>query len=162
MIDKLSPKQKKHRSIGVIVFGWSEIVIGLLGSIMFLFSLHWVGFNAFFLIKTSIEGVFTVGIDFNRLFLGSLYCLMTIPFVVILFLGAGTLQCRPYARRRNMFFLPFLLVSVVMFALIGFPVTESIMNQKSWLVTIIPLCFFSLFKIWFFNRPNIKKQFSRD
>jgi len=161
-MDKLRGKPKKHRSIGVIVFGWAEIIIGLLGSIMFLFSLHWVAFNAFFLIKTSIDGVFTVGIDFDRLFLGSLYCLMTIPFVVILFLGVGTLQCKAYARRRNMFFLPFLLVSVVMFALIGFPVTEGIMNQKSWLVTIIPLCFFSLFKIWFFNRENVKKQFCRE
>jgi hypothetical protein len=151
----------QKRSKGVTIFSVIEILLGISGSILFFMSVQWVALNGFYLISTSIDKVFTVGVNPEALTLGFMYCIMTLPFAIILISGIYTLRLRSWARKINFIFLPPLLFSVSTFAYFGFPLFGKIIKWKSFFITVIPLFVLTVLKIWYFTRPKVKQQFLR-
>ena len=150
----------EKRSLGLTLFCWAEILIGIAGSILFVFSLDWSSVRSFYLISTHIENVYTVGVDFDMLALGFLYCAMTFPFVVILFLGVFSWQRRPWARKINIIVVPALAAGIGLFALVGLSLFGEAMKWRSFFIVMIPLCLFSIVKVWYLTRPRVKERFT--
>lgn len=151
----------KHKlSKELAVFGVAQIIFGIAGSILFLMSLDLVSLSSFYIFKTPIEEVFTIGIDFKKLAIGALYCLMTFPFVLIFLCGIGILCLRRWARKVSLIGLPVLLSSIYIFAYGIYFSIRGAMNWRSFSMTIQPLTIFVLFSMWFLTRPKIKRQFN--
>ena len=152
---------RDRKSVSLTIFAWIEILIGATGSLLFMVSLDWSSLSSFHLIKTGINGVYTIGIDFQALTWGVLCCLVTFPFVIILILGAGTLLLKPWARLANIILIPILAASIPVFIWIGLPFFKNVTESIYFWILVIILYVFTFFKIWFLARPAIKEQFER-
>ena len=147
---------KKKRSVGVMIFGWLEVFIGTVGGVFFLFSLNLL-FSSLYYFDTYIPGVNTVGIDFNVFDLGSLYCFLALPYVVIFFLGIGILLLKPLARKISVFLPLFILIDGCFFI---YFFSDKAKKLATFLILFVPLFILSLSAMYFFTRPRIKEQFS--
>jgi hypothetical protein len=149
----------KKASKGVRIFSYIEILMGMAGSVLFFYSVHWLLTRSFYFIKTNLEQVYTIGVDFDTLYQGIWYCLLTFPFPVILILGAYTLKLHRWARKGNIIFVPLLLAAILVFLYINFSAYEKTLKWKSFFITVIPLTVLAIFKVWFLTRHKIKQQF---
>ena len=152
---------EKKRSLGITVFALIEMSLGIIGSVLFLQSINWMVMKSFLPIKTNIDKVFNIGVNFEMLFLGLLYSAMTFPFIIILLSSIYTLKLRSWARKLNFIALPPLIIIVSTFAYMGFPLFGAIVRWKSFLITIIPLAVLTAAKIWYFTRPKVREQFTK-
>lgn len=147
---------KKKKSVGITILGWLEIFIGLAGSVFFLFSLNLL-FGSLYYLGTHIPGVSTVGIDFDMFDLGSLYCFLTFPYLVIFFLGIGILLLKPLARRISLVLPIFILIDGCLFF---YFISGKAKKLAAFLILFVPLFILSLSARYFMNRSSIKEQFS--
>jgi hypothetical protein len=146
-------------SVRLMLFGWVETVLGLAGSILFLYSLDWFSFSSFHFFETNIEKVYTIGVNVEQLSWAFFYGTMTFPFVVMLVCGIGTMKRRRWARKINLLLLPPLVVVIYIFAYAIFSYFKTGIPWKPFCLTVVPLTFFTLFELIFLTRPEIRGQF---
>ena len=138
-----------------MIFGWLEVFIGAAGSAFFLLSLNLL-FSSLYYLSTHMQGVHTIGINFNILDLGVLYCLLTFPYVVIFILGIGILLLKPLARRISLFLPLFILIDGWLFI---YFLSDKAKHLKSFIILFIPLLILCLSAMYFFARHKVKEQF---
>ncbi len=146
--DLVSEPGKK--SLGIIIFGWVEILIGGLGTIGFTLCLFTV-FSDF----VHPVGVFLAIIPSYFLSLSPLFLLG----------GIGVVRFKPWGRKINLIVIPILSLLLVLL-----PYTEHFFRTlpfnfvfevvKPFTPVAIPfVLFLILLVVWFFNRPKVKQQF---
>ena len=147
-----STSSPRRRSVGVTILALVEIVLGVLGALLF--------FNCvlLFLREFGRSSACFLSID-----LSILYGAMTLPFVFILTSGIGMLALKDWARKMNIFVVPlaFLLTAAFLsFGAIGEISKGNLCGGLSTiLVMFIPLCIIFFLKIKFLTCPKVKKQF---
>lgn len=99
---------RKKRLSGITVIGVSEIILGLAGCVVFLSAIGVYFANAF----SGIEFGFTKD-SYAMMRLSTFMGIATIPFVLILITGIGTLNLRPWARKINIFVIPLMVIPIV-------------------------------------------------
>ena len=147
------------RSKGVAAFGWFDIFSGCLGGVFFMMSIDYI-LKSLHYLNTHIPYVYTIGVNLQRFDAGVLYCAMTFPYIIILFLGVGILQLSELARRIKVkLLLPFILVDGAFFIYITYVVLNKKVRWDSFFMLFSPLVLISIWGILFLSKPQVKKQF---
>jgi hypothetical protein len=157
---------EKKRLVGVTVVGWAEIIIGLLGTIVFamcLFSLFWIA------IKATHEGEETMGL------LGvipGLFFTAISPLFLFGGGGIGIIKLKSWGRKINLIVIPIFTLLLAESVHIGRvleakhyiknnPAISLFVSLGSWsLGIIIPVIFFLILPIFLYlTLPKVKEQF---
>ena len=147
------------RSRAVAIFGWLNVFAGSLGSIFFMMSIDYI-LKSLHYMNTHIPNVYTVGVNLQHLDAGILYCAMTFPYVIILFLGIGILYLSEFSRRIKVkLLLPFILVDGAFFIYVSYIILNKGVRWTSFLTLFVPLVFLSSCGVYFFSRSGVKEQF---
>jgi hypothetical protein len=147
------------RPTSVILFSLFEIFLGIAGTTLFMLSLDWSSIQGFHFIKTAFPDVYTLGFNIAALSLGMLYCLATLPYVLMFVAGIGVFALRPWAIKINLVIIPGLWILVVIFAFLGFPFFGYAVKWLGFCLVTGASLIFILFSVWFLTRPQVKQQF---
>ncbi len=98
----------KKRLSGITVISISEIILGVSGCVVFLSAIGVYFANAF----SGIEFGFTKD-SYSMMYLSVCLGIATMPFVLILITGIGTVNLRPWARTINIFVIPLIVIPII-------------------------------------------------
>ena len=141
----------KKRSVGITLLGWMEITIGIIGTLIFLYSLTGAA-------RIILSGLFDSDNNggMTASFVGGVFIFLALLFLPMPFLlcaGIGILRLKSWARKVNIFVMPPLTFSLLLLNLIPGVGSDFL------LATIFSALLLGLLPILFFNIPEIKVQF---
>ncbi len=149
---------EKHASKGILFLGWSEIILGGIGTVVFILSLIQIRDYRLHPDQISECGAAVV----------AMITMISFPSPLLLLLGIGFIKLKAFARLLNFALIVFiLLVSIfVLFYYISslmtwVPQEEIGVYKRAMILDIAILLFFILPLFIFINHPKIKKQFQR-
>ncbi len=156
----------KNKSTGLTIFGWYQILIGAVGSIptigafgVYLRILYRRLTNG----SEPFSGAPVPGLgDSFTLALYQQASMCTFALVFLLISGILTLRLSPFARRINIYLLPFLLILQAVYAIASASEWKLFDNNTDFFLTygIVGLLLgVALFQRWFFTRPQVKARF---
>jgi len=128
---------------GIKVVGYTQSILGALGTMLALF----------ILIGSLIAGFFAEG-EQQMGFLGIMALPLFIPFPIILIPGLGVLMLRPWARKMQVIMSSIVLALTTLMSLAVFSRRD--WAAFLWLLGLMALCGFL---IYYFSHPKVKRQF---
>jgi len=147
---------EKKMSKGITALAIIEEIIGLLGSLLFIFMV--------FMYMSSLSDKSgnpenQIAIDVAK---GSMYFLW--PFLLIFFSGIGIYKLKLWAWLMNVYVIPLILLGVYFFGWARiFDIKRFIeLWRNNWQLTLLmlgPIVIFIIAEAWFLTRPKVKEQF---
>lgn len=138
----------KKRSTGVTILGWGEIILGGIGTAIFiLFTISFI-YCLFHPAQTEIGA-----------FISLATMIIFLPAHLFLWAGIGVIKVKSWGRKMNIFVITILISLLVIFFLI-FHLFITGKQFMGYLLIEIPVALLlALPLVFFFNRPDIKEQF---
>ncbi len=142
----------RKRSLGVEIYARLEVIIGVLGTIIFLWSL----------LPTVRELFFEPGYLREMEVLIIYIALFSLPFPFLILFGINMFMLKPFARKANLWLISayfgMILLVVILIYIYGIMKSED-MNMPFLFYTVFMLGGIIYYNIHFLNHPNIRRQF---
>jgi hypothetical protein len=163
----------KKRSKGILIFGWFEVIFGLLGSLECMAAFTNYLMSLYRLNTTTIArpvhymDVFIAALRETFAELNLIYSAAiskaTVPCFFILISGILILKLKPLGIKLNVFLLPLLLLAtafgmIINYLQYGLP-KEFTRFDAIWVGLLVIYFVLALIKIRFFARPQVTEQF---